>query len=122
MRTIENDFTAAIAALKIIASGLGKTRNGYHRRLARIEAITMARETCEALGIAYDKHAVAGMEPITQPREPITETDAGKLRAAIRRARNILHAHNRPDVPLPNEARLRARDILDLALEGSTAP
>lgn len=49
-------------------------------------------------------------------RQKSAECD--RLKTAIRRARNILHAHNRPDVPLPNESRIRARDILDLALAG----
>jgi hypothetical protein len=45
------------------------------------------------------------------------EGEIKSLRGAISRVRNILHAHNRPDAPLPNESRLAARDMLDLALK-----
>ena len=45
------------------------------------------------------------------------EAENKRLRAALTRIRNALHAHNRPDAPLPNKTRLRLRDIADLALE-----
>lgn len=40
-----------------------------------------------------------------------------RLRSALQTIRNALHAHNRPDTPLPNSQRIRLRDIADLALE-----
>lgn len=42
-----------------------------------------------------------------------------RLRAALQRIRNTLHAHNRPDSPIKNNERIRMRDIADLALEQS---
>lgn len=64
-------------------------------------------------------HCVRHTCPPTVPK--LNEIEAlrveiGRLKAAMKRARNILHAHNRP-VPLPNDRRVAARDILDLALE-----
>jgi len=51
---------AALRALRRIAADNEKTRNGHRKRLARHEAINIARQACEALGLSYDEKSVAG--------------------------------------------------------------
>ena len=105
------ELLAAQAALVRIASDHEVTDGGHRKNLSRVAAINLARETCERLGWHYALESV-----LARPQGRPGPID--RLKNACRLARNILHAHNRPDVPLSNEDRIRARDILDLALEG----
>lgn len=42
-----------------------------------------------------------------------------ELLAALQSIRNSLHAHNRPDAPLPNKERIRLRDLADEAISST---
>jgi hypothetical protein len=61
-------------------------------------------------------------EPVTDLhwRHQTCRAENQRMRAALQRIRNALHAHNRPDAPLSNEKRIALRDIADLALEAES--
>jgi hypothetical protein len=54
----EDQFSIAVEALRRIAADHEKTNRGDRKRLQRSQAINIARETCERLGIKYGAKSI----------------------------------------------------------------